>query len=773
MLTTTEICYDPSSCTWSSGQVTNGVLDENSLQAFSTSISGLTGFDFAVGLTAYDTTDGNHPGLDLAGIYYTEGDICISNDLSLVSSITKANTGGAGFHIAHFLGRHLGSLGDGEPGVLCAVENFIMSPTWDSSLASVGTLSNPYRWSICSLGYLFTRIQESFTTNNLNCLKVNSFPDTDYTNNRNFPDLGQDFNLTAQCQIALGDTSTFCGMQQESLCWEGALCTNAANGLACDVTIQVLDGTPCYPAGVTYPDKICVSGECVTGTTTTSTPTTTTPTPTTTTSTPTTTRPTPTTTTTTSIPTTTTTISTTSTTSTTTPITTTTSTTTPATTTPSTTTPSTTTTSTTTPSTTTPSTTTPSTTTPSTTTPSTTTPATTTTSTTTPSTTTPSTTTPSTTTPSTTTTSTTTPATTTTSTTTPSTTTTSITTPATTTTSTTTPATTTTSTTTPATTTTSTTTPLTTSTSTISSSTTTTSTTTPSTTTPVTTTTSTTTPSTTTPSTTTTSNTTPSTTTTSITTPSTTTTSITTPTTTTTSTTTPSTTTTSTTTPATTTTSTTTPLTTSTSTISSSTTTPSTTTTSTTTPTTTTTSISTPTTTTPSMPTTPFLTTTQDLDRCREVGLICDPNARCIKEAGQFVCRCNPPYEGNGEFCVAVTPPTPPGPAIQRYQDTSMLGRTYRSTNYEQIPIGKQYPDPNLYPTADPSYPTGNTFSPYPSTVSYYPGTPVKSAKSSKKKGKSSKSKKSSKSRSSFSMMDPFMNGPANMFQTYQKHWSL
>lgn len=151
----------------------------------------------------------------------------------------------------------------------------------------------------------------------------------------------------------------------------------------------------------------------------------------------------------------------------------------------------------------------------------------------------------------------------------------------------------------------------------------------------------------------------------------------------------------------------------------------------------------------------------------------CSPNANCITIPGSYKCEYKSGYEGDGFTCVAVTPPTPPGPAIQRYQDTSMLGRTYRSTNYEQIPIGKQYPDPNLYPSADPSYPTGNTFSPYPSTVSYYPGTPAKSAKSSKKKGKSSKSKKSSKSRSSFSMMDPFMNGPANMFQTYQKHWSL
>lgn len=124
---------------------------------------------------------------------------------------------------------------------LGAIENFIMSPTWDSSLASVATLSYPYRWSICSLGFLFTRMKESFTTNNLNCLKVDSFTDTQYTNNRNFPDLGQDFNLTAQCQIALGDTSTFCGTQQESLCLERALCTNTFNGLACDVTIHVLD----------------------------------------------------------------------------------------------------------------------------------------------------------------------------------------------------------------------------------------------------------------------------------------------------------------------------------------------------------------------------------------------------------------------------------------------------------------------------------------------------------------------------------------------------
>ncbi|XP_033744174.1 uncharacterized protein LOC117330065 [Pecten maximus] len=163
VLNTLEVCTDPASCTWSSSLVSNGVLGESSLQAFSTFLSGLTGadilYDFAVGLTVYDTTDSTHAGLDLAGIYYTEGDLCINTDLSLVASITEVNEGGAGFNIAHFLGRHFGLLGDGEAGVTCALQNFIMSPTWDPSLANAGTMSNPYRWSLCSLGSFYNRIQ--------------------------------------------------------------------------------------------------------------------------------------------------------------------------------------------------------------------------------------------------------------------------------------------------------------------------------------------------------------------------------------------------------------------------------------------------------------------------------------------------------------------------------------------------------------------------------------------------------------------------------------
>ncbi|OWF47066.1 fibrillin-2-like [Mizuhopecten yessoensis] len=38
-------------------------------------------------------------------------------------------------------------------------------------------------------------------------------------------------------------------------------------------------------------------------------------------------------------------------------------------------------------------------------------------------------------------------------------------------------------------------------------------------------------------------------------------------------------------------------------------------------------------------------------DRCIEIGLKCDQNARCEKDFGVFMCICNPGYYGNGEYC--------------------------------------------------------------------------------------------------------------------------
>ncbi|XP_033730771.1 nephronectin-like [Pecten maximus] len=162
----------------------------------------------------------------------------------------------------------------------------------------------------------------------------------------------------------------------------------------------------------------------------------------------------------------------------------------------------------------------------------------------------------------------------------------------------------------------------------------------------------------------------------------------------------------------------------------------------------------------------------------------CSPNANCITIQGSYLCECKPGFEGDGFKCVSTSPA---GPAIRRYSDTSMLGRIYRSTNFEQIPLDKDLkPYPNPYPTADPNYPsTSASYSPYQSTspsYSSYPSTSpsypskksAKKAKSSKKKGKSSKSKNSSRSRSGLPMaQQPFMYAPSSMFKNIEKHLFL
>ncbi|XP_021348541.1 uncharacterized protein LOC110447287 [Mizuhopecten yessoensis] len=297
MLVHLEICKQSSDCQWSEGVVSNGVITSSTAymsdvlnQAFA--LEGPAGiansYDFMNLLTAYEVVDST--GVTGCGAIFQRDLMCRVVAAARVS-VTMIRDGGVGFNTAHFFAMHVGAENDENSAACTSADQFASAFKWERASMSTANAVNPWRWSTCALDQIQQTIEED--SSYVACLTDQNFSTEDYDAYHAQGALGKTLSAEDQCRYAFGDGSTFCGTQDETVCYLGLDCTNPDTN-ACDEVIYALEGSICNQEG--NANAYCLEGVCDVPTTT-SRPTTTTPIPTTTTPIPTTTTPIPTTTT--------------------------------------------------------------------------------------------------------------------------------------------------------------------------------------------------------------------------------------------------------------------------------------------------------------------------------------------------------------------------------------------------------------------------------------------------------------------------------------------
>ncbi|XP_021354372.1 A disintegrin and metalloproteinase with thrombospondin motifs 18-like [Mizuhopecten yessoensis] len=256
MLTELVVCKTDSFCVWSEDPSynINGVLQTNALLAFIATLIlyKKTNYDFAVGLTGYEVLDDRHSDTN-CGVYFLDNQMCVAENLTYVSSIAKATEGGVGFNVAHFLGRHMGMIGDVTE-TSCAEDNYLSSSDWSPGTSDKA--SHPFHWSNCTIERIYTSSQ---TSGKNDCLLVNSFVNDTYLAYHSALEPGRELEADIQCKYEFGSTSTFCGTQDASICYTGISCTNPDTNI-CENVALPLDGTACHELAQPLPKKLSYTG---------------------------------------------------------------------------------------------------------------------------------------------------------------------------------------------------------------------------------------------------------------------------------------------------------------------------------------------------------------------------------------------------------------------------------------------------------------------------------------------------------------------------------
>ncbi|OWF52802.1 hypothetical protein KP79_PYT23385 [Mizuhopecten yessoensis] len=241
-----------SDCQWSEGVVSNGVITSSTAymsdvlnQAFA--LEGPAGiansYDFMNLLTAYEVVDST--GVTGCGAIFQRDLMCRVVAAARVS-VTMIRDGGVGFNTAHFFAMHVGAENDENSAACTSADQFASAFKWERASMSTANAVNPWRWSTCALDQIQQTIEED--SSYVACLTDQNFSTEDYDAYHAQGALGKTLSAEDQCRYAFGDGSTFCGTQDETVCYLGLDCTNPDTN-ACDEVIYALEGSICNQEG--------------------------------------------------------------------------------------------------------------------------------------------------------------------------------------------------------------------------------------------------------------------------------------------------------------------------------------------------------------------------------------------------------------------------------------------------------------------------------------------------------------------------------------------
>ncbi|XP_069107133.1 uncharacterized protein [Argopecten irradians] len=253
MMVHLEICKTASACTWSEGAVSNGVITSTDNYMGTTVLGAALGlensaglantYDFMNFLTAYTVVDST--GLTGCGAIFRRDLMCRVVPAAR-TSVTMIKDGGGGFNTAHFFAMHVGAEGDNNSPLCDNADQFASSFQWDRASMSSSKAVNPWRWSDCALDQISQTILEdpSYTA----CLLDRNFDEALYDEYQSQGGLGMSTDADDQCVWAFGVGSTFCGTQNEAVCYNGLDCTTPGTG-TCDQVVYALEGSMCNDPG--------------------------------------------------------------------------------------------------------------------------------------------------------------------------------------------------------------------------------------------------------------------------------------------------------------------------------------------------------------------------------------------------------------------------------------------------------------------------------------------------------------------------------------------